>query len=179
MVTKSKRSGRGLVKPGAPKGNQNAKGNRGGGRPSLYHAGLPSAVYRMALLGATDAEMSAVIGVDVSTFDSWKTKHVEFSQALKDGKTAADGHVAQALYHRALGYSHEAVKIFLPAGAEEPVVVPFSQHYPPDTGAAKHWLNNRRPQNWRERVEHAGDPNQPVRFIITRTSISDPEEEAA
>ena len=35
----------------------------------------------------------------------------------------------------------------------EPVCAPYVQHFPPDVGAAKLWLTNRRPKDWRERRE--------------------------
>jgi len=41
------------------------------------------------------------------------------------------------------GYTHEATKIFMPAGAEAPVYAPYTEHYPPDTHAASLWLRNR------------------------------------
>ena len=73
-------------------------------------------------------------------------------------KIEADAHVAEALYRRACGYSHPAVKIFMPAGASEPVYAPYTEHYPPDANAALRWLMNRQPERWRDRrnMEHTG-----------------------
>jgi hypothetical protein len=55
---------------------------------------------------------------------------------MAKGKIAADAEIADKLYHRARGYSHEAVKIFMPAGANAPVYAPCVEHYPPDTQAS-------------------------------------------
>ena len=57
---------------------------------------------------------------------------------------------------RANGYSYDAVKIFMPAGAKEPVIVHYTEHCPPDVGAAFIWLKNRDPERWRDvqNVEH-------------------------
>jgi hypothetical protein len=44
--------------------------------------------------------------------------------------------VERSLYERANGYSYEAVKIFMPAGSKQPVVVHYTEHCPPDVGAA-------------------------------------------
>ena len=41
----------------------------------------------------------------------------------------------------------------MPSGASEPVSVPYTQHYPPDTKAALRWLMNRQPALWRDRQE--------------------------
>jgi hypothetical protein len=67
--------------------------------------------------------------------------------------------VERSLYERANGYNYEAVKVFMPAGAKQPVVVHYTEHCPPDVGAAFIWLKNRDPERWRDvqNVEHALD----------------------
>lgn len=65
----------------------------------------------------------------------------------------ADERVERSLYHRAVGYTFEATKIFMPAGAKTPVNAPYREHVPPDVKAATHWLNNRRPAEWRNKSE--------------------------
>jgi hypothetical protein len=82
-----------------------------------------------------------------------RVRYPEFRESIARGKIEADAHVAEALYRRACGYSHPAVKIFMPAGASEPVYAPYTQHYPPDTKAALRWLQNRQPALWRDRQE--------------------------
>jgi hypothetical protein len=64
--------------------------------------------------------------------------------------------VERSLYERANGYNYEAVKIFMPAGAKQPVVVHYTEHVPADVGAAFIWLKNRDPEHWRDvqNVEH-------------------------
>jgi len=46
-----------------------------------------------------------------------------------------DSRVERSLYERANGYSYDAVKIFMPAGAQKPVYAPYVEHVPPDVGA--------------------------------------------
>lgn len=140
----------------APKGNRYAAGNKGGGHPTDYVPKYAKIAFQMALLGATDAEMAAAFDVHEETVRRWKKAHKEFALALTRGKTEADANVAEKLYRRAMGYSHEAVKIFQYEG--EPVIVPYTEHYPPDTQAASLWLRNRQPKLWRDKhdVEHSG-----------------------
>jgi hypothetical protein len=45
-------------------------------------------------------------------------------------------------------------------GATEVVKLKVSE--PPDTGAAKLWLTNRRRMNWSEKVSIGGDPESPL-----------------
>src|SRR4029077_14811601 len=81
-----------------------------------------------------------------------------------------------SLTSRTDGYTYEAVKIFMPAGSKQPVVVHYTEHCPPDVAAAFIWLKNRDPERWRDsqQVEHAIgkytadslkviDPKRPIR----------------
>jgi hypothetical protein len=62
--------------------------------------------------------------------------------------------VERSLYERANGYNYPAVKVFMPAGATQPVIVHYEEHCPPDVGAAFIWLKNRDPEHWRDVHEH-------------------------
>lgn len=135
----------------AAKGNKNAKGNKGGGRRSIYKAEYANIAKNLCLLGATDEEIASAFLVSETTVNNWKKKYIEFSLALKEGKQIADAKVAQSLFNRALGYSHEEDKIFNDQGV--PLIVPTVKHYPPDTTAAIFWLKNRQPAKWREKQE--------------------------
>lgn len=126
------------------------------GRPTKYRSEFAEQVYKLALLGATDAEMADILGVTEATFHSWKKIHRDFLESITRGKTVADANVAERLYQRAMGYEHDEDKIFQHEG--EPVIVPTRKHYPPDTQAASLWLRNRQPGRWRDKqeVEHSG-----------------------
>lgn len=128
-----------------------------GGRPSRYKAEYVEQAYRLCLLGATDAEMADFFRVTEQTLNNWKKSHPEFFESITRGKLLADAEVAEKLYQRAKGYSHEAVKIFNHQGVE--MIVPYVEHYPPDTQAASLWLRNRQPAKWRDKqdIEHSGE----------------------
>ncbi len=120
-----------------------------GGRPTKFEAGYVEQAKKLAALGATDREAADFFGVSESTLNLWKHAHPEFSESLRVGKEAADDRVEQSLYRRALGYSHDALKIAVNAQGEV-TQVPFTEHYPPDTTAGIFWLKNRKPQEWRD-----------------------------
>jgi hypothetical protein len=40
--------------------------------------------------------------------------------------------VERSLYERANGYNYEAVKVFMPAGSKQPVIVHYVEHCPPE-----------------------------------------------
>lgn len=128
------------------------------GRPSSYSEEFAKQAEKLSALGATDMEMADFFEVDVRTIYRWKHDHEEFCQALNVGKSKADERVVNSLYQRAVGYEQEAVKIFMPAGAQEPVYAPYREKVAPDTTAAIFWLKNRQPEQWRDKqeLEHKG-----------------------
>lgn len=127
-----------------------------GGRPSSYQDGYAKQAQKLCDLGATDMDLADFFEVDVRTIHRWKHAHPEFCHSLKAGKEAADQRVERSLYHRAVGYEQEAVKIFMPAGASEPVYAPYREVIAPDTTAAIFWLKNRKSADWRDKqdVDH-------------------------
>jgi len=120
------------------------------GRPTLYSPKLCQDASRLCKLGATDLEMADFFGVEVMTIYRWKNTYPDFCYAIARSKEEADESVEVSLYRRATGYTHKAVKIFMPAGAEKPVYAHYQEHVPPDSTAAFNWLKNRRPHLWRE-----------------------------
>lgn len=134
------------------------------GRPSDYKDEYVASAQKLARLGATDAEVADFFDVDVRTIHRWKHVHEEFCHSLKVGKSEADDRVMRALYHRAVGYEQEEFKIFMPAGADEPVYAPFTAKIAPDTTAAIFWLKNRQPDEWRDSKshEHTGRDGGPI-----------------
>jgi hypothetical protein len=155
----------------APKGNQNALGNPGGGRLSLYKPEYAELARKLALLGATDEELAGVIGVGVTTIHAWKHEHVEFAESQKEGKMAADGNVANRLYQRAMGYEHPEVDIRVVAG--EIIQTPIIKIYPPDPTAAIFWLKNRQKAKWRDKIDaEISGPNGGPITITTPEQLS-------
>lgn len=130
------------------------------GRPPSYKAAFAEQAQKLCRLGATDLELADFFEVNVRTIYRWKHTHEAFCQAVTCGKDAADDRVERALYNRAVGYSHPAVKIFMPAGAVAPVYAPYEEHVPPDAGAAFNWLKNRKPDEWRDvKAQEISGPN--------------------
>jgi hypothetical protein len=98
--------------------------------------------------------LADLFGVSRSTINLWKRENKEFSDSLKIGKGVSDSRVEQALYHRAIGYSYDAVKIFLDPDTKKPIYVRYREHVPPDVTACIFWLKNRRPAQWRDHQDH-------------------------
>lgn len=132
------------------------------GRPTEYDPGFCEKAANLCIGGATDFEVATALGVCVRTIYRWKAEYPDFCQALKVGKELSDDRVEASLYHRAVGYSYSAVKIMRNNGA--PVIVPYTEHVPPDVGAATLWLTNRRGEDWRAKqaMELTGRNGAPI-----------------
>lgn len=163
MPRGGKRPGAGRKKRDASLGSapQPAQ-KRAPGRPSGYDPAFAAKAQKLAELGATDLEVADFFEVNVATVYRWKATIPEFCEALKSGKVSADDRVERSLYHRAIGYSYDAVKILQDKGT--PVIVPYREHVPPDTTAGIFWLKNRRKEEWRDKQvhEHSGPDGKPI-----------------
>lgn len=121
------------------------------GRPTKFKPEYVSIAKAMARLGATDAEMATAFGVTVSTVALWKVQHKDFSDAQKVGKVIADARVEASLYRRAQGYEHDEVDMRVVD--DKLVKTKIRKHYPPDTTACIFWLKNRKPKEWRDKID--------------------------
>ena len=105
------------------------------------------------LAGATDEELAEHYGVSVRTIYRWRHTYVTFAEAVVAGKKFADDRVERALYSRAVGCSVQRTKVFRTAADPDPVYATYTDHLPPDTQAALHWLRVRQPKKWGVRKE--------------------------
>lgn len=144
------------------------------GRPSDYSEEFAGQAEKLCKLGATDRELAEFFDVETRTIYRWKHDHDEFCQAVKVGKEAADDRVARSLYNRAVGYTFESEKIFHYQG--QITRAPCLEHVPPDPSAAFNWLKNRKPGEWREKVDHelSGKDGGPIVHRIERLIVDSP-----
>jgi hypothetical protein len=127
-----------------------------GGRPDKYKPEFTQQAKRLSILGLTDSELAKFFEVEEKTINNWKKKFPEFLQSLKEGKDLADSNVVAKLYQRAMGYEHPETKFFVVrVGKDEDEIQTREtvKIYPPDVTAMIFWLKNRRPQQWRDKVE--------------------------
>lgn len=142
------------------------------GRPSKYKKEYNDQVYKLCLLGATDADIGDFFDVAESTINLWKIEHSEFSESIKRGKQLADANVASKLYHRAIGYEHKEI-ITASYQGEITDTMEVTKHYAPDTTAAIFWLKNRKPASWRDKQEVELEISKIPQIIIKRADPDD------
>lgn len=107
-----------------------------------------------AAAGATEKEISAALGVSVSTFCEYKLKYPELSESLRAGRQTVVLNIKAALYKRALGFNYEE-KI----GTNKDGVIQtqvFQKYAPPDTTAAAMLLRNYS-DGWRDKDKQTAD----------------------
>lgn len=102
--------------------------------------------------GLTDEQLAHNMGITAKTLYEWKNKYSEICEALKQGKEVVDILVENALLKRALGYSYKEKSEKYEGGVltERKVTI---KEVVPDTTAQIFWLKNRKPSEWRDRVQ--------------------------
>lgn len=105
-----------------------------------------------ARAGLTDEQIAKNIGINRTTLYDWKKKEVNIADALKKGKEVVDFEVENALLKKALGYTITIEEEKLDKYGDVHTLKK-DVHIPPDTTAQIFWLKNRKPNNWKDRVE--------------------------
>ena len=108
--------------------------------------------------GLTDEQIAANIGINRCTLYDWLKRYDNISNAIKKGKEPVDTQVENALLRRALGYDYEETITEvedLGGGKTKKHVRRVTKHVPPDTTAQIFWLKNRKPKQWRDKMEAA------------------------
>lgn len=123
--------------------------------------------------GLTDKQIAYNIGINVCTLYDWKNNYSDISNALKKGKEVVDRQVENALLKRALGYTYIEKRVKKDFGevVEETLI---EKEVVPDTTAQIFWLKNRKPEQWRDKVENV-NINQPdieinINIVSTKSS---------
>jgi predicted transcriptional regulator len=121
------------------------------GAPTKFHDSKKNALER-ALSGQTDKEIATGLGLTERTILNWKKKYPDFFHALKEARTFTDDLAEGSLLKLALGYEKEEVKVFLDRSGQV-VEHRYKIEVPPNITALIFWLKNRRPVEWRDKLE--------------------------
>lgn len=108
--------------------------------------------------GLTNIQIAANMGIAERTITEWIARFPAIDAALKKGKEPVDTQVENALLRRALGYDYEETVTEiedLGGGRTKKHVRKVTRHVAPDTTAQIFWLKNRKPKQWRDKVEAA------------------------
>lgn len=101
--------------------------------------------------GYTEEDISKELGISYSGFRNYKKQHLELEGVLTENKKIADNAVRAALFKKATGYSYIREKKARNGEGKLVVMEKETVEVVPDTQAAKFWLTNRDPDNWKDR----------------------------
>lgn len=104
--------------------------------------------------GLIESQIAKNMGIAYASLRRWKEIFPEIGEALRKGKEVVDRQVENALLKRALGYTYEEVEITDSAkhGHTEKRT---TKTVLPDVTAQIFWLKNRKPAEWRDKVDMA------------------------
>lgn len=117
-----------------------------------WHPSIAPAAYRLLLLGLTEEELAAHLGIDLRTLSRWKEQYPEFRTACLLAGDAADTDVVVKLRECAMGYSHPEEKVFCTKDGDI-VTYQTIKHYPPNPVAAMMYLSNRQRVRWKNAAQ--------------------------
>lgn len=105
----------------------------------------------------TEPQIAQNMGIAMSTLTEWKNRFPAIAATIKKGKEPVDIQVENALLRRALGYDYEETITEvedLGGGKTKKHVRKVTRHVAPDTTAQIFWLKNRKPKQWRDKMEN-------------------------
>ena len=108
------------------------------GRPTKFDITVRDKIMALVATGKTDKQIAQEIGVAESTFHLWKQRFPDFSESLRSIKDIQDDLVESALLANATLFNYTTAQIF--------------------------WLKNRRPREWRDKVDVAVEPIDEMEF---------------
>ena len=116
--------------------------------------------------GMVDRELAEAMGISRQTLNAWKKKYPALAGVIKCGKEVADRKVENALFEKCTGKTvllKKPIKIKRVEydentgkkirETEEIVTAETEEYVPADTKAIQFWLINRKPEDWKQRVE--------------------------
>lgn len=130
------------------------------GKNDMYTPAMLKTIFVLCLLGASQEEIAAALGIAVQTYYDWKVAIPEIYEAEKQGGIMAEARIAEGLYKRAIGFTHVTVERTKDPQTKKVSIRKRAQYYPPDVTAASLLLRNKR--NGKQAHERALERNKPL-----------------
>lgn len=137
------------------------------GRKSKYERNVKPRLLEIAAWcrdGLTDKQIAANLGISQDSFYVYKNKHNEFAETLKETKEIADIKVENSLNKNANGYDYEEQTVVMKKEViykdgkrvkevTYPEIITLTKHREAETRAQMFWLQNRKPEKWRNQSQ--------------------------
>lgn len=113
----------------------------------------------MAAIGLMNQQVADVLGVTRETLYRTRKKDEAFERRFSNAKLKSDIEVTMSLRKRAIGFKEKSLKpVVVSDGNDCGSHVEYCEtetYYPPDMSAAKFWLCNRNPKDWRMKQDYS------------------------
>jgi len=126
------------------------------GRPTLFREGMIAEGKRLTEMGWTIEQIANLWGVNPRSIIRYMKKNPEFSHTIRTARPLADHEIVKSLYERAQGFTQRETHLVPdPKSKTGEVMIQkiIKKEIPGDPTCMRYWLNNRRPDEWRERPE--------------------------
>lgn len=113
----------------------------------------PKLIEKLTSYGLTNEAVCNILDISHEEFIALMEDE-SYSKAVRTGKDRADFNIIEQLYQKAIGYEHTDYHFYSFQG--ELIEHKYVKRYPPDLPSIIFWLKNRRPNEWKEKVESDG-----------------------
>ena len=150
----------GLAKKRLAEGYKSSRGKRSpkkNGRRTAFKQSMIKQTRDLVLMGYTHDKIAEFFGVSRTSIYKWKSTHKDFANVLNINRDDYDSKVVRSLYEIATGYNYTEKKKEIiqsePGEKDKVRITKTKKHIPPNVGAIKVWLYNRRPAEFKPEVE--------------------------
>lgn len=123
------------------------------GRPTKWNDDFINKTYYFMLAGKTIDELAEYLEVHRATIYDWIEEKPKFSDAITRARAKVDDLIEESLFKSAKGMTVKREVAFLDKRTGQIVKAEITEEIPPNVSAAKMWLHNRRPKDWKEKRE--------------------------
>jgi hypothetical protein len=128
--------------------------------------------------GATDEEISKMLGISTATYYEWKKAKPEFMEAIKKGKEVSNGELLNSAFKQATGFyvpTTIVVKLKKPVVINNKVyyeevaeTVPSEDYVPPNPTMNIFMLKNRLPESYKDTYKNEIEIKELPQIVIKR-----------
>lgn len=118
------------------------------GRKTLYKKSMVEQTRNLVMMGYTHEKVAEFYNIHISSLYLWKNQYLEFFDALNTCRDENDSNIVRSLYDVAKGYNYTEKKKEVD-GDGKTKITRIKKHMPPNVGAIKVWLYNRRPKDFK------------------------------
>lgn len=122
--------------------------------------------------GVENKKIAKLLGFSDQHLYDVQNENPDFKLQIDEARAIANIDVEESLYNMAVGFHKTEEKVVVLSGGLQhqstSETIEYEKYHPPQLAAAKHYLNNRNPDRWKEKAE----------LNVKVTDLSDEELEA-